>query len=182
MDFAAAEGYVAVLRAVEGDVFAGVLAPQRHFFARIDDRETRVARAAGEVVDTGVLDRAVDADEILVDDPPRAEVRVSDLGVPHLAGGQHGPRPSNDSRPRVRPLPGRVPRPVAAVAVGAGRGGPPGNGAGGRCASRHSSRAADTLLAQLLLFGFGHREILLCEAILRSHRQRGWVDVPEVST
>jgi predicted dehydrogenase len=29
-------------------------------------------------------------------------------------------------------------------------------------------------------FADGHREILLCEAILRSHRQRCWVDVPEV--
>jgi predicted dehydrogenase len=28
-------------------------------------------------------------------------------------------------------------------------------------------------------FADGHREILLCEAILQSHRQRGWVDVPE---
>ena len=29
-------------------------------------------------------------------------------------------------------------------------------------------------------FADGHREILLCEAILQSHRQRRWVDVPEV--
>ncbi len=27
-------------------------------------------------------------------------------------------------------------------------------------------------------FADGHREIVLCEAILRSHRERGWVDVP----
>lgn len=27
-------------------------------------------------------------------------------------------------------------------------------------------------------FADGHREVLLCEAILRSHRDRGWVDVP----
>ena len=27
----------------------------------------------------------------------------------------------------------------------------------------------------------GHREILLCEAILRSHRERRWVDVPEAT-
>ena len=30
-------------------------------------------------------------------------------------------------------------------------------------------------------FADGHREILLCEAILQSHRRRSWVDVPEVS-
>lgn len=30
-------------------------------------------------------------------------------------------------------------------------------------------------------FADGHREILLCEAILQSHRQRRWVDAPEVS-
>lgn len=29
-------------------------------------------------------------------------------------------------------------------------------------------------------FQDGHREILLCEAILRSHRSRGWVDVDEI--
>jgi predicted dehydrogenase len=27
-------------------------------------------------------------------------------------------------------------------------------------------------------FADGHREILLCEAILRSHRERRWVDIP----
>ena len=27
-------------------------------------------------------------------------------------------------------------------------------------------------------FADGHREIVLCEAILQSHRQRGWVEVP----
>jgi predicted dehydrogenase len=31
-------------------------------------------------------------------------------------------------------------------------------------------------------FADGHREILLCEAILASHRQRGWVSVPPAST
>jgi predicted dehydrogenase len=30
-------------------------------------------------------------------------------------------------------------------------------------------------------FADGHREILLCEVILQSHRQRRWIDVPEVS-
>ncbi|MGE0758639.1 MAG: gfo/Idh/MocA family oxidoreductase, partial [Pirellulaceae bacterium] len=28
-------------------------------------------------------------------------------------------------------------------------------------------------------FADGHREILLCEAILQSHHDRGWVDVPD---
>jgi predicted dehydrogenase len=27
-------------------------------------------------------------------------------------------------------------------------------------------------------FGDGHREVLLCEAILKSHRERRWIDVP----
>jgi hypothetical protein len=30
-------------------------------------------------------------------------------------------------------------------------------------------------------FADGHREIVLCEAILRSHRERCWVDVPGLS-
>jgi predicted dehydrogenase len=30
-------------------------------------------------------------------------------------------------------------------------------------------------------FADGHREIALCEAILRSHRERRWVDVPETA-
>ncbi len=28
-------------------------------------------------------------------------------------------------------------------------------------------------------FADGHREIVLCESILKSHRQRQWIDVPE---
>jgi hypothetical protein len=44
--------------------------------ARLEERVVLVERA--------VLDGAIDAHEVLVDDPSGAEVRVADLGVPHL--------------------------------------------------------------------------------------------------
>ncbi len=52
-------------------------------FARRQAMEERVVREEGPV-----LHRPVDAHEVLVDDPPGAEVRVAHLGVPHLPLGE----------------------------------------------------------------------------------------------
>ena len=46
-------------------------------------------RVEGLVAEKGaILDRSVDAHEVLEDDPPGAEVGVPDLGIPHLPLGQ----------------------------------------------------------------------------------------------
>ena len=60
-------------------------------------------------LETSVLDGAIDPGEILIDDPARADVEVTDLRVALLAGGQSDRLPCGGKR-RVRPArPERVP-------------------------------------------------------------------------
>ena len=69
------------------------------------------ARSASFSWKAPVLDGAVQADEILVDDPARADRQVADLGVPHLAVRQPDRRGRTrrascaDSAPRGRRRP-----------------------------------------------------------------------------
>src|SRR5438270_8997753 len=58
----------------------------------------------GVVEQRAVGDRAVDPGEVLVETTPGADRQVSDLGVPHLAGGQAN-RLARGVERRVRELP-----------------------------------------------------------------------------